>query len=68
MEILVRAVRKEKNLTIVQLAELSGVSKSHISEIETGKQMPTIDVLCRLADALEVEPAALFKHEKKIPL
>lgn len=68
MEILVRAVRKEKKLTIMQLAELSGVSKSHISEIETGKQMPTIDVLCRLADALEVEPAALFKHEKKIPL
>lgn len=64
VKILVRDVRKDKNLTIVQLAKLSGVSKSHISEIERGKRMPTIDVLCRLARALKVNPEALYKDEE----
>lgn len=59
----IREVRKAKGLTIVKLEELSGVSRSHISEIETHKQMPTLPVLCRIAAALEVGPEELFKFD-----
>lgn len=56
----IRDVRKAKGLTIEELEELSGVSRSHISEIETHKQMPTLPILCRIAAALEARPEELF--------
>jgi len=58
----VREVRMAKGLTLVELSKISGVSKTHISEIETGKQMPTLPVLCLLAGAMEVNPEELYKY------
>ncbi len=60
---LLRDVRKKKQLTIMQLSKLSEVSKSHISEIENGKQVPSILVLCRLAYALGVSPEELYTYK-----
>lgn len=58
--IILKSVRVRKNITIKELAELSGVSKSYISEIENNKNMPTIDILCKLAKALEVKVDDLY--------
>lgn len=60
IKIILQEVRKEKKTSIRQLSKLSGVSCGHISEIETGKKMPTLDVLVRIAQALEVRPAELY--------
>lgn len=38
----------------------SGVDRSYLSEIENGKVSPTIDVIDRIAQALDVAP----KHHK----
>lgn len=56
----IRQIRKQQKLTLKDLAKLSGVSKSHISAIETGAKMPTIDVVCKLAKALKCKPEDLF--------
>ena len=61
----IREERRARGLTLVELAKLSGVSKSHISEIETGKQMPTLQVLCLLAGAMEVRPEKLYRYSVK---
>lgn len=53
----------EKQLTIKQLAALSGVSKSHISEVENGSQMPSVRTLCHLAVALGVKPEELYTYD-----
>ncbi len=58
-------VRKCKSLTIKQLAELSGVSKSHIAAIEAGQHVPSIYVLCCLAAAMEMKPEELYTYEVK---
>jgi len=48
-----REYRKESNLTLVQLSELTGISQSYLSQIETGKAgIPSPDMLRRLADGL----------------
>lgn len=47
-------IRTSKNLSIRQLAELSGVSKSEIDNIENGLKYPRVDTLVYLADALQV--------------
>lgn len=61
----VREVRRGKGLTIVELSGLSGVSIAHISEIETGKQQPTLRVLCLLAAALDADVVDLFTYGVK---
>lgn len=55
MKLLVGDVRREKGMTIRELARLSGVAVSHIARIEAQKANPSIDVMCKLAIALGVE-------------
>jgi transcriptional regulator with XRE-family HTH domain len=43
-----------------QLALAAGVDRSYISEIELAKNSASIDVLERIALALEVDPQELF--------
>jgi transcriptional regulator with XRE-family HTH domain len=53
-------LRSKKGLSLKDLAELSGVSRSMISLIERGATSPTAVVLEKLAAALNVPLAALF--------
>lgn len=48
----VRAARKAKGLTLVELASKAGLSYSYLSEIERGAKTPSLGALTRLADAL----------------
>jgi transcriptional regulator with XRE-family HTH domain len=59
-------IRLEKDLTLHQLSELSGVSKTQINDIENGKTFPTIKVLCALAKALQVPVTDLFSCDDKL--
>lgn len=52
--------RAEKGLTIRALADISGVSKTQINDIENGIKHPTIFTLCLLSLALNVSPYELF--------
>ena len=65
MEIKVWNVRIEKGYTIVQLAALSGISKSTIDNIENGVTCPTILQLEKLAKALDVRINDLFESDYK---
>lgn len=59
----VRDLRKARLMTLEQLAELSGVSRSMISLIERQETSPTASVLNKLATALGVTLATLFAEE-----
>ena len=61
IEILVRNVREEKNITIQKLSQISGLSKGHLSRIERGETEPTISTLIRIALALKVDVKELYK-------
>lgn len=65
MEIILRLteVREEKGFNKTQLANRSGVSLPYLSEIETGKYIPTVEVCCKLCRALEVTPNELIKEK-----
>jgi transcriptional regulator with XRE-family HTH domain len=49
-----KEIRKSKGYTAQELADISGVSRSYINEIERGDKCPTADILCHLSAALEV--------------
>jgi len=45
--------RKEKNLTQKGLAELIGTRQSNISRLESGNYNPSLDLLIRIAQAMD---------------
>ena len=59
LDTIVRKVRKERGLTLEQLAEKSGVSKSMLSQIERGTVSPTFTVLWNLTQSLGIDLAVL---------
>lgn len=61
IEILLKQAREEKNITLQRLAELTGMSKWHLSRIENGETMPTILTIERIAVALKVDSKKLYK-------
>lgn len=63
MAVLVRKLRKERGLTQQQLSEAAAISRSYISEIETGEKHPNTRRLEQLARALGVHPADLLVQD-----
>ncbi len=49
-----KQIRKAKNLTQAQLAELAGANEKHISKIETGVYFPTYTTLTKILNALNL--------------
>ena len=58
-----RSRRRLLDLTLDQVATRAGCSESMLCKIETGKVNPSITLLRRLAQALEVNIAALFDDQ-----
>lgn len=63
-----RRLRKGQGFSLERLAELSGVSRAMLGQIETAKSVPTVSLLWRVADALGVPVATLVatEHEPSI--
>ncbi len=66
VKILLKKVRWKKDWTIRKVAVMSGISESYISEIENGKYIPTINVLCAIARGLQVPVTDLFIDTNEI--
>ncbi len=47
-----REIRKSKQLTLQQIAELSGVDTSYVSKLERGENAGSIDTLSKIASAM----------------
>ncbi len=65
MKVLTWQARSDKNVTLVKLAELTGISKSALNNIENEKVSPTLDELEAIAKALDVRITDLFVSEYK---
>jgi transcriptional regulator with XRE-family HTH domain len=60
---LLRAVRRQRGLTLEQLAEQTGLTKSYLSKIERRQSTPSIAVALKVARALDVDVGRLFSEE-----
>jgi transcriptional regulator with XRE-family HTH domain len=59
----VRALRRERGLTLNVLAERSGVSRAMISKLERGEKNPTLVVAAKVAEGLGVSLSRLVGVE-----
>lgn len=55
-----RELRNERGLTQEQLAELAGVDRNYIGQIERGERNVALVNIVTIAQALKVQPADLF--------
>jgi transcriptional regulator with XRE-family HTH domain len=62
---LLTAVRKKKGLSHQFVADASGLNRSAISMIESGKRSPTLKTCLKIARALDVDLADLIKKAQK---
>lgn len=58
-----KKLRSEMGLTLDLLAEKTGVSKSMISEIERGSKSPTISVLWKICNGIDIPFSELMRTE-----
>ena len=63
MTALLRAVRRQRGLTLEQLAEQTGLTKSYLSKVERRQSTPSIAVALKVARALDVDVGRLFSDE-----
>ena len=61
VEIVLKEKRKEKKFTLSQLSSKTGISTTHINDIENNIKEPSISMLVRIAKALDVKVEDLYK-------
>ena len=61
----IRVVRIKKKMTQERLSELIGVGTTHISHIETGTALPSLQTFVRIVNALDCSADDLLKNLKK---
>ncbi|MFE5322707.1 helix-turn-helix domain-containing protein [Paenibacillus sp. NPDC056579] len=58
-----QAIRKARSLSLDQVAELTGVSKAMIGQIERGDSNPTISILWKIVNGLHISFTTLIEEE-----
>jgi transcriptional regulator with XRE-family HTH domain len=64
----VREKRRARSLTQVQVAERAGMFQHHISQLENGEVMPTLETILKLAAAIGCKPTELLSPFNGIDL
>lgn len=59
----VRKYRNEKQISQEKFAELCGLHRTYISDVECFRRSISLDNIQRIADALEIETYKLFMEE-----
>lgn len=63
-----RLVRVYHDLTQTQLSQQLQISNSHISELESGKKQPTLEVLKKYSDFFDIPVSSLLFFSENIGL
>lgn len=60
----IKKIRESKFMTLKDVERKSKISATHISEVERGMTSPTINILVKIADALEKSPAYFVEKDE----
>ena len=59
-------LRSKRHLSLDGLARACGVSRAMLAQIESGRSVPSIKVLCKIAKGLKVSVAALDRKSTRL--
>ena len=60
-------LRKYRKMCQWDLSRLSGIDRAYISEVENGKSAATVDLINRMARAMDLYPAEFLTFGKEVP-
>lgn len=60
IEIRVKQIRKEKNMSLSELSKKSGISTTHINDIENNLKSPSLLIAVLLAKALNIDITEMY--------
>jgi transcriptional regulator with XRE-family HTH domain len=63
----VRRLRHEKGVSQEELAESAGINRTYVSKLETARTYAGLEIIGKLAKALEVEPIELLRPPARRP-
>ena len=66
VKMLLQELRWKKDWTQLQLSIQADISEAYVCQIENGKKIPSLEVLCRIAIALGVPITDLFVYTNGI--
>ena len=58
----IRQLRMERGMSQEVLSGLAGISRSHLAEIESGKDNANVETLWRIASGLDIRLSDLFRR------
>ena len=58
----IRNLRKQKNMSLRELAQITGLSKTTLGDLEKDVKNPSLDTLEKIEVAFEMSPAELLKE------
>jgi transcriptional regulator with XRE-family HTH domain len=61
----IQELRRAKKLSQEELADMCKVHQTYLSGVETGKRNPSLLVLERIANALNVDAEELFRRRRR---
>ena len=61
----IRYLRRERKLSIEDLALLSNINRNYLSDLERGMRNPSLDILNRLVEGLHITLEELFTGIKQ---
>lgn len=63
---LIRNKRIEKGISQAKLAEMVGMQQPSIARLESGKIVPSLETVERIANALDLQVKISFKNKKGV--
>ena len=63
----IRDIRLRTAMSQERLAELSGMTNGYISQIETGRRVPSAKAISRISEALGADMADLMVRDRELP-
>ena len=63
MKIFIWKVRRERHISMTELAEITGIGRSTLYDYENEVSSPTLDALEKIAEALGVQIETLYEKE-----
>ena len=61
----IRYLRRERKMSIEDLALLSNINKNYLSDLERGTRNPSLGILNRIVEGLHITLEELFKGIKQ---
>ena len=61
----IRYLRRERKLSIENLALSSNINKNYLSDLERGTRNPSLDILNRISEGLHITLEELFRGIKQ---